>query len=145
MVEKRAAEEDHHFQCVLYDLIEIALAKAIESNMSPLQVLYGGIWRAMGPRFCPDDLKVVADFVATVLAEGVRQHRDKMFSVTFEKIENRKIEKKIDHWLNELESEYWWDGDFGKEVSGVLFVRNEDATNFRFLLQELQVKKVDFV
>jgi hypothetical protein len=137
----RAAEKGHHLQSVLYDLVSIAVSRAMDEGMSPLQVLYWGTNFAMAERGYPDDLKLVTDFVATILAEGERQHRAAMISVLYPKPVSQKVGKRIEEWLSTIEGEYWLSG--GSKPVSVLFSEEGDAAVFRRLLDDLKITEVD--
>lgn len=134
----RATKKGHHLQSVLYDLVSIALSRAMDEGMSPLQVLYWGTSFAMAERGYPDDLKLVTEFVATVLAEGERQQREAMIRVQYQKPNSQKVVKRIEEWLSDVDGEYWLGGR-SEPVASVLFSVGEDAAAFRQLLAGLGV------
>jgi hypothetical protein len=138
----RATEKGHNCQSVLVDLIDISLTRAIDHGMSPLQVLYFGLMRTMAQQGFPDDLKLVSEFVATLLAEGERQHRVKMTLVTYKTPEKTRAAGTIKKWLEALEHEYWTGGGYKKPLATVHFMAAEDAKRFKALLSELRVEIV---
>lgn len=140
---KRATNKGHHEESVLYDLIDIAMSNAIDSGMSPLQVLYFGLYRTMAQHSFPDDFKLVTEFIATILAEGERQYSKSMTLVTYRKPDKTRVERKIRKWFEALESEYWRGVGRKTPFDNVRFSSTDDAALFKSMLQELQIEVVE--
>jgi hypothetical protein len=143
---ERAAEKGHHLQSVLHDVIDIALDQAMEAGMSPIQVLYFGIHRTMSVvnGFTPD-LELVCDFLATLLAEGERQHREKMVTVRYRRPSTEKLEMLIGWYLSKVETEYWLEGKTNSETAEVLFCDATAASEFVLILNGLNIENVERV
>jgi hypothetical protein len=125
---------------ILADLIDMVLYRAIEDGFSPLQVLYFGLQRVSAVMGTPDDLRLVLEFIATILAEAADQHREGMVQVSYLQPEKPRVDTTIRKWLETgIQGEYWLGGAFRTSQQWVHFAEKDDADAFRVKLVELGV------
>jgi hypothetical protein len=128
---------------ILSALIDMLLNRAIEEGFSPLQVLYYGLQGTCGVMGFPDDLKLVLEFIATILSAGDEEQRDRMVQVSYLEPEKKKTGHAIEKWLKTLEGEYWKGGLYRTNHKWVHFIAQKDADAFRTKLRELNVSLID--
>jgi hypothetical protein len=128
---------------ILSTFIDMSLMRAIEEGFSPLQVLYYGLQAPYGVMGLPDDLRLVLEFIATILDAADEEQRGRMVQVSYLEPEKQKTQYAIDRWLKTVEGEYWKGGLYRTDQKWVHFMQQEDADTFRAKLLELKVTLID--